>query len=222
MEEKGKHCRIELQGGESMNIDKRWAALGIIVLLIFFSAGVKYSDYKHNKQAEEDIPLQVADDREDKIEAETEKQIIEVYITGAVRNPGVYRMQEGDRMHQVVEMAGGVREDADVRYLEMARCLADGETIVIPVQGEVQEMMPVIGGSGPAGSGHSPGGRVNINSASAQEMADNLEGIGPSLGQRIVDYRNSNGKFKDIEEIKNVSGIGDKRFEAIKDKITVR
>ena len=63
---------------------------------------------------------------------------------------------------------------------------------------------------------------VNINTASAQEMADKLDGIGPALGQRIVDYRTSNGPFKDIEEIKNVSGIGDKRFEAIKNKISVR
>ncbi|MGS0765120.1 helix-hairpin-helix domain-containing protein [Syntrophomonas curvata] len=207
-----------------MNMEKRWVAVGVFVLLIFFSAGVKYSDFKHHKQAEEDILLESADNMPGEAEAEAEKKIIEVYVTGAVKNPGVYRLKEGDRMHQAVELAGGTREDADARYLEMARLLVDGETIPIPVQGEVRETMAVTGGgySSPAGSGHSSGGRVNINTASAREMADSLDGIGPSLGQRIVDYRNSNGMFKDITEIKNVSGIGDKRFEAIKDKITVR
>lgn len=224
MEENDKHCRIELLGGETMNIEKRWVAVAVFALLIVFSAGVKYSDFKHDKQAKEDILLESSDNMPGKAEAEAEKKIIEVYITGAVKNPGVYRLKEGDRMHQAVELAGGTREDADVRYLEMARLLVDGETIPIPAQGEIQETMAVTGSgySSPAGSSHSSGGRVNINTASAQEMADNLDGIGPALGQRIVDYRNSNGMFKDIEEIKNVSGIGDKRFEAIKEKITVR
>lgn len=208
-----------------MNIEKRWVVAAVFVLLIIFTAGVKYSDFKHSKQAQEDIILKSSDNMQDEGEPEeTENKIIEVYITGAVKHPGVYRLKEGDRMHQAVELAGGTLEEADVRYLEMARPLVDGETIPIPAKGEVPEMIAASGSGciSPNASIQGSGGRVNINTASAQEMADNLDGIGPALGQRIVDYRNSNGMFKDIEEIKNVSGIGDKRFEAMKDKITVR
>ncbi|MFA7148459.1 MAG: helix-hairpin-helix domain-containing protein, partial [Syntrophomonadaceae bacterium] len=154
---------------------------------------------------------------------ELESKIIQVYVTGAVKNPGVYRLQEGDRVHQAVEMAEALAE-ADLKHLEMARPLVDGETIPVPAQGEIPEL-PVpasAGGSYSSGASNQNSAMVNINTASAQEMADQLDGIGPALGQRIVDYRTSNGPFKDIEEIKNVSGIGDKRFEAIKNKISVR
>lgn len=205
-----------------MNMDKRWVIAAAFIILIIFGAGIKYSDYKHSQQAKEDIVLK-SDKSQDETAPEAAK-IIEVYITGAVTHPGVYRLKEGDRMYQAVELAGGAREDADISHLEMARPLIDGETIPIPCQGEVPEMMTANNGgyTSPANSGQSSGGRVNINTASAQEMADNLDGIGSGLGERIVDYRNNNGMFKDIEEIKNVSGIGEKRYEAIKDKITVR
>lgn len=206
-----------------MSMDKRWLAAAVFALLIVFSAGVKYSDFKHDKQEPEDIILQSDITRDESETVKEENKAIEVYVTGAVKNPGVYRLKEGDRVHQAVELAGGVLEEAETRYLEMARPLIDGETIPIPGQGEVPEIPVAPGTSGnPTGSGRAAGGRININTASAREMADSLDGIGPALGQRIVDYRDSNGRFKDIEEIKNVSGIGDKRFEALKDQITVR
>lgn len=206
-----------------MELDKRWIALAVFVLLVAFAMGVKYADFKNDRQVEEDALLQ-ASGQTDKAESnELQSKIIQVYVTGAVKKPGVYRLQEGDRVYQAVEMAEALA-DADLKHLEMARSLVDGETIPVHTQGEIPEP-PVnasVGGSYTSGASNQNSAMVNINTASAQELADKLDGIGPALGQRIVDYRTSNGPFKDIEEIKNVSGIGDKRFEAIKDKISVR
>jgi competence protein ComEA len=206
-----------------MELDKRWIALAVFILLVAFTAGIIYSDFKNDRQAEEETLLQSSDQIGETRSDELESKIIQVYITGAVKNPGVYRLQEGDRLYQAVEMAEALPE-AELKYLEMARPLIDGETIPVPAKGEIPELPVAInaGGSYTNAISHQSSDMVNINTASAQEMADKLDGIGPALGQRIVDYRTSNGPFKDIEEIKNVSGIGDKRFEAIKNKISVR
>ncbi|MDD4561761.1 MAG: helix-hairpin-helix domain-containing protein [Syntrophomonadaceae bacterium] len=206
-----------------MELDKRWLALVVFILLLAFAVGVKYADFKNDRQAEEEALLQSSGQMDEAGSDELQSKIIQIYVTGAVKNPGVYRLQEGDRVHQAVEMAEALAE-ADLKHLEMARPLVDGETIPVPAQGEIPEL-PVpasAGGSYSSGASNQNSAMVNINTASAQEMADQLDGIGPALGQRIVDYRTSNGPFKDIEEIKNVSGIGDKRFEAIKNKISVR
>lgn len=203
-----------------MELDKRWLALMVFILLVVFTAGVKYADFKNDKQGEEETLLQSSEQMETGSD-ELESKVIQVYVTGAVKNPGVYRLQEGDRVYQAVEMAHALTE-ADLKHLEMARPLVDGETIPVPAQGEIPEVSATVNAGGSYNTFGQRSAMVNINTASAQEMADKLDGIGPALGQRIVDYRTSNGPFKDIEEIKNVSGIGDKRFEAIKDKISVR
>lgn len=205
-----------------MELDKRWIALAVVILLVAFAGGIKYSNYKSDRQVEKDALFQSLEEMDEAEGQEAESKVIQIYVTGAVKNPGVYRLQEDDRVHQAVEMAGAL-DEADLKHLEMARPLVDGETIWVPAAGEVPELPASVNASGAYGSTASQGSAlVNINTASAQEMADKLDGIGPTLGQRIVDYRTSNGPFKDIEEIKNVSGIGDKRFEAIKNKISVR
>lgn len=205
-----------------MELDKRWLALAVFILLLAFAAGVKYADFKNDRQIEEETLLKSSGEMEEAGSDELQSKIIQIYVTGAVKNPGVYRLQEGDRVHQAVEMAEALAE-ADLKHLEMARPLVDGETIPVPAQGEIPELpVSASGGVFSSGTSNQNSAMININTASAQEMADRLDGIGPALGQRIVDYRTSNGPFKDIEEIKNVSGIGDKRFEAIKNKISVR
>ncbi len=124
-------------------------------------------------------------------------------------------MLEGDRVHQALSLAGPL-PNADLRYLGMARELIDGESILVP---EMQAGEAVQGEAGPA----LPAGKnkININRATTAELDAGLEGIGPGLAQQIVDYRNTNGPFKKIEDIRKVGGIGEKRFEAIKDSISV-
>ncbi len=162
---------------------------------------------KNQHRAEMEIaPAAAAND----LEIEEKESYLQVYVTGEVKAPGVYKLQEGARVYEAVEMAGGVLATADLRRLDMARRLQDEETVFVPAVGEA-----------PASSYFEPD-KVNINTASVSELADKLTGIGPGLSQRIVDYRDAYGPFKKIEDIKNVSGIGEKRFQDIKENITVR
>jgi len=122
-------------------------------------------------------------------------------------------------------MAGGNLETADMEHVDMARKLVDGENIEINAKGETPEVVAGSGG-GQIGAGVArtaavgSGGLININTAGASDL-DSLDGIGPTLAQRIIDYRTANGPFARIEDINNVSGIGDKKYEAIKNSITV-
>lgn len=123
-----------------------------------------------------------------------------VYVEGGVVNPGVYLLREGDRVVDAIEAAGGFIPDADRGAVNLAATLRDGEQIHIYKIGDVPQ-------------------KVNINTADVW-LLEALEGIGPILAQRIVDYRSENGPFQRIEDLKKVNGIGSKIFEQIKDKIT--
>lgn len=205
-----------------MDIDKRVLA-GLVILLIFvFAAGVKYAEFKQTRSAEaEELMLSIAEEPEDDlqaVQAEPVETEIQAYITGAVKNPGVYTFSTGARIYEALELACPL-ENADLKYVEMARMIEDEETIYVPATGETE---------GPqaqqffSASAVAKDGKININKATAEELSANLNGIGPTLAQRIIDYRNDNGTFKTIEEIKNVSGIGDKRYADIKEKIVVK
>jgi competence protein ComEA len=101
----------------------------------------------------------------------------------------------------------------------MARLMVDEETILVPVQGESPESESIFA---TPPSGISASGKININRASVAELDQHLNGIGPTLAQRIVDYREENGPFRSIEDLRNVSGIGDKRFADLKDQVDVK
>lgn len=158
----------------------------------------------------------------DKEEAE---EIIIVHIAGAVKSPGVVRLKQGSRMEDAIEMAGGLTEDSDISNVNLAYVLDDGVKIVIPEKGSNQEVNEIINSDiGENVILESDSKRevktslVNINKASQSEL-ESLSGVGSSLASKIIEYRNSNGKFSNIEDIKKVSGIGDSKYEAIKDFI---
>ena len=150
-----------------------------------------------------------------------------VYVTGAVKHPGVYRFPASARVEDAVKAAGGFASKADRASLNLARVLADGEQIDVARKGSEQS-----GGSTQASPRSSStavragsaatasSGKVNINTAMAEELKT-LDGIGDATAQKIIDYRTANGPFQRIEDIKNVSGIAEKRFEAIADRICV-
>lgn len=214
------------------NWDRRYITAGLIFLLLaVFATGVKYADFKNKNQQKTKV---VINEESNKEEGSSEKEqakdeaIIQVYVCGAVKRPGVYRLPEGARLYEAVEMAEA-NADADEKFLEMARKLVDGESILVPVAGENNEndrvppnSSAIAGNVRNPSPGASAQGKLNINRASVQELDEGLPGIGPSLAQRIVDYRSSNGDFKQVEDIKNVSGIGDKKFAAFKEMICVR
>lgn len=156
------------------------------------------------------------------VEEKINEEEIIVHITGAVSNPGIVKTKEGARIADIIELAGGELESADTSEINLAYKVQDGEKIYIPTKGENKENLIYItteAGNNPI-SKSDDNKKVNINTASQEEL-DTLQGIGPSTATKIIEYREKNGKFKTIEEIKNVTGIGDSKFEAIKENISV-
>ena len=160
---------------------------------------------------------------------------IAVYLCGQVCNPGVYILEEGSRLYQAVEMAGGLTSQAQAEAVNLARVLSDSEQIYIPDISETivpsvaenlqaknlsNETAPIANGSNELDSSDQSGAVININQATVSELMQ-LPGIGQVKAEAIVAYRNSNGLFSSIEEIKNVPGIKEAAFEKIKGMITV-
>lgn len=203
--------------GEDARVKK---ALAVVAAVVIFFIGFKYADYRHNRAGGEELQTEevvVEETAQKTVEEKEEPVPIFVHVTGAVENPGVFQMNSGDRVFQVLEKAHPTAE-ADINQLNLAQTLVDGGKVVVPKLGEQLPETATAANS----LGFDTGGKVNINTASVNELDQRLPGIGPSLAQRIVDYRQRNGGFKAPEEIMEVSGIGDKRYEQIKDLITVR
>ncbi len=149
--------------------------------------------------------------------------MVMVDVRGAVAKPGVYTLPVGSRVQEVLALAGGTQSNAETGPLNLARKLNDGEQLYVPTVGEATAT-PLPVRSGPSASTPStktPMGKVNINTATVDEL-DALPGIGPSLGQRIVDYRRENGPFAAPEDLLKVRGIGDTLFKELQDLITVQ
>lgn len=139
---------------------------------------------------------------------------IVVDVEGAVREPGLYELPAGARVGDAVEAAGGLSAKALAGGINLAQSLEDGQQVVVPAKSSQQAS------AAGTGAASSSGGLVNINTASAQELQQ-LSGIGESLSQRIVDYRNANGAFASVDELTQVSGIGEATLEKIRDKVCV-
>jgi competence protein ComEA len=146
-----------------------------------------------------------------------------VDVRGAVAKPGVYTLAAGSRMQDALAQAGDVLANAETHNLNLARKLNDGEQIYVPTVGEATIPPPATPGKSTASSAatKTPLGKINVNTATLEEL-DVLPGIGPAIAQRIIDYRNQNGAFKQIEDLKKVRGIGDALFSQIKDMVTVQ
>lgn len=159
---------------------------------------------------------------------------VTVHVVGQVERPGVFTMPAGSRVSDVVAKAGA-RKGADLAAINLARPLVDGEQLRVPKPGEVVAApagtagpgsgvgaASSAGGVGSAATGGVPGAavRVNLNSASATELED-LPGVGPVLAQRIIDWRSEHGRFASVDELGEVSGIGEKIFAALQPKVTV-
>lgn len=145
---------------------------------------------------------------------------IRVYVSGAVLRPGVYALPWDGRVEDAVAAAGGGAADADLSRVNLALRLRDEQQIYVP--GHAEAVTPILPTPPPPTSSthtsRTPGQKININTASAAEL-EALPGIGPVLAQRIIDYRQANGPFGRLEDIKKVKGIGDKTFEDLKDLI---
>lgn len=142
-------------------------------------------------------------------DAYEEPQKICVYVVGEVNSPGVFEVDDGMRIHELIELAGGITKNADVSRINLAKILDDEEKVTVPKKVILDE-----------NSEGEESGLVNINSASIERLST-LNGIGESTAEKIVKFREENGYFNSIEELMNVSGIGESKFNAIKDDIEV-
>lgn len=142
----------------------------------------------------------------------TVEPTIYVHLMGAVISPGLYALPEGSRAVDAVAAAGGYTDDADRIALNLARFLSDGEQVYVPVEGEEPQDRPNAIGT--------IGSKVNVNTADATTL-ETLPRVGPAMAARIIAWREANGRFTTPEDLKSVSGIGDKTFEAMRDLITV-
>ena len=184
-----------------------------IVMILLLAVILRIHD-----ESKADITIESADAAEEleySEENSVQTQPIFVDIGGAVENPGVYQVSKDTRLFQVIEMAGGLSDDADTDHVNRASFVEDGQKIIIPVKGSEN--------AGDMTASSSPGdmetGLININYASADELKT-LNGIGDVMAERIIEYR-STRPFKSKEDIMSVDGIGSKTYEKIKDRITV-
>lgn len=144
-----------------------------------------------------------------------------VAVAGRVRRPGLVRLPTGARVADALEAAGGVLPGTDPAFLNLARRVTDGELIVVgvtPPPGTAIAGGPAAPGSGPAGS--VPGTKINLNTATMAQL-DSLPGVGPVLAQRIIDHRDRHGGFRSVGELRQVDGIGDARYEQLKELVVV-
>ena len=153
--------------------------------------------------------------------AEHSQNEIVVDVKGAVQMPGVYTLDSGSRIDDAIRAAGGLKENADSNQINFAMLLQDEMLIYAPEQGEEAEYHPMTTFQSGSHAQSVQTAAININTATEEELTS-LSGIGPSKAASIVLYREENGLFQTIEDLTNVSGIGEKSFEKLKEEITVR
>ena len=136
--------------------------------------------------------------------------MVTAYVAGAVQRPGVVTLPAGERIITAVERCGGVLPNADIKAVNMAEPVQDGMKIIIP---------ELVGESTATATAKGfPADKISINRAGEREL-DTLPGIGPAMAKRIIDYRNEKGAFQRLEDLKKVRGIGEAKYERLKDKI---
>lgn len=222
--------------------------VGFIIILLAFVALYKFfyiddSELLIENDVEENI-IKENDNNEikeeeqisSKIGIQNNKKTVTVHVVGEVNSPGVVTLDEGSRIIDAINAAGGKTEDADLSRINLAYVIEDGVQIYIPSITEVSkesktnenQIQYITDGPGEGiilvseaqDVGDEKIVKVNINTANVEKL-QTLPGIGESTAKKIIEYRDKNGKFKNIEELKNVSGIGESKFNSLKDKITI-
>ena len=204
--------------------DKVIYALVIIVVMLLSNNLVKNKTFKDNTN-DEKVSL-ISDESindEQSSEQEQDNQLttedIKVYISGEIIKPGVYTVNDGDRLVDLIDMAGGLSELANDKNLNLAQKLEDQMKIYIPNINEKELVEAGDTNSSSINTDDSSKKLININLASKEELMT-LPNIGEKRAEAIIEYRQTN-KFNKIEDIKNVTGIGEKYYEALKDLISV-
>jgi competence protein ComEA len=191
------------------------AAVVLIAVAIFSATRSQVITGEHSA---EKVPSEstVLDDTA--VIADTSRGKVFVHVVGAVRKPGVLELKANSRVVDAIEAAGGVAEGAALSAINLARVVTDGEQISVPTE----EMVNAAAAASTAGAAGAAGGNalLNLNSADANAL-ESLPGVGPALAGRIIDWRTSNGGFRTVDDLNQVSGIGDKLLERIRSLVSV-
>lgn len=209
----------------------------LLSIIIIFIIGIYYLFIRDRDYLESGSNINILNTNEEegienKISITEDKGKIVIYVAGAVKNEGIYELDENSRIADCIEIAGGLTDDANIKDINLAYVLEDGMKIYIPKNNEKNDVKDdtsiyVSKENGNTGTNtstskntNSQSSKININTATQTEL-ETLPGIGPSIATKIINYRNENGKFTNIEDIKKVRGIGDSKYAQIKDFIKV-
>ena len=209
-------------------------AIVVVVAIVVAVLGYYFFFLQSEPKQSENNPIfsEITEENMEVAEEEVEVQetvMIKVDVKGAVQIPGVYIAEPGDRVIDLIAAAGDFTKDANLNKVNLAQLVEDQMVIYVPTVGEEEE--DVLGTSstptggvgmiGTEGIATSNKDQVNLNTATQAEL-ETLTGIGPSKAIAIIEYRETTGKYQQIEDLKNIPGIGDKTFEKLKDSITVK
>lgn len=190
----------------------------VVVLISISFIGYKFilADLIQSKEEPFEILSQTLEIEDRDIDNEEENKIIMVHISGEVYYPGLIELESGSRVKDAVDLAGGLKKDADIDKINLAKKVVDEEKIYVPQKGE-DISGDVIMETGSTTDQSTSNSKINLNTCTKEQLMS-LPGIGEVTATKIIDYRSTN-KFKTIEDVMNVSGIGTKKFEALKDFI---
>lgn len=220
---------------------KLYLVVGFIMLVIFVWAISKDNNRKENlsnfssekqeltrKTDPNDIKMSHTDSTNEKrTQKNLEPKDVTCDISGAIKNQGVYTLKNGARLNELIEIAGGLATNAQLKNVNRALILKDQDKIYIPHVGEKFSKTDIVSSeeensttSADISNAQSNSPKININTADSAEL-QKLNGIGEKKAQQIISYRQKNGQFKQIEDLKQVSGIGDKTFETLKSQLEI-
>jgi competence protein ComEA len=204
--------RLGIRGPISRILDAARAApgeAGLVALLAVVVLGAAGFVYARTAQPPPPPIKQLSAAQTSNSQAE---ELLIVHVAGAVASPGVFELPKGSRVKDAIDAAGGAIDGADLDSINLAAPIADGEKIFVPKPGE--------GVPPDQGSTGATGGKVNLNSAT-QSQLEELPGVGPVLAQRMLEYRQKKGRFSSVRQLMEVEGIGDKKYDSLKDLVTV-
>ena len=224
-----------------MNLEnKKKIIISVILIIILITAFLIYIFITNEEYSSMDLEATVVEKSENIVESEgkntsenvnnnqvtEDKEEIAVHITGEVKKQGIIYLEKGSRVADAIKKAGGETKDADLSQINLAYILQDGQKIYVPNKNDkISQYITEKNGNNDTeenttSNSNKEDKKVNINTANQSEL-DQLPGIGPSIAQKIIEYREENGNFKNIQELQNVKGIGNAKYEEIKDNVTV-
>ncbi len=197
--------------------------LAKVIALVIFIAIIFAVYFVKNAEKEDDWSLVSADVEKSGIDIQNSEESIDIIVDvdGEIVNPSVYILPFGSRIYEAIKEAGGLTVDADTRHINLAAVLEDGTKLYIPTKKQEEDISKAIESHYFISTeGSSDGNLINLNNADSSSLQQ-LPRIGPSTAEKIISYRKEYGRFKTKEELMNVSGIGEKTYESLKNLVTV-